>query len=485
MADKKNLAVARFWYEGNSFSPLVANASAFHDYEWVEGAAVRRCYENTASELGGVIALEAQLPDWTVTYLHCCAAPPAGPIDDATFLEIVERICAGLERRRWDAVYLSLHGAAIAETEPLADLRLLEGVRGVIGTETPLGVTFDFHANLAHAMIERVDYAIGYKTYPHIDMAETAQKCLRLLLGGERMHRAFRKLPIILPSFNMRTGDGPMRDLFATARQEENRLGLADISLFGGFAYGDSPACGPSVLVTGPASEAEAVAETLANTFQDRRADFFLTLPSPEAALATARPGQRPIALLDPADNPLSGGTGDTTGLLRALVQRRDNPPAVFAFFFDPEQVAMLHEAGVGAERTLSLGGRLSPLYGTPLQISARVARLTDGVFRNRGPMWQGAETRLGRTALVEAGSLRIILTETCQTPNDPGYFALHGIDLAQPILLCVKAKNHFRAAFLPLCEAIIDVDCPGPAALDLSHLPYRFAKLDPSRRDR
>ena len=55
---------------------------------------------------------------------------------------------------------------------------------------------------------------------------------------------------------------------------------------------------------------------------------------------------------------------------------------------------------------------------------------------------------------------------------NDPGFFTLHGIDPARVRLMCVKAKNHFRAAFLPLCAAIIDVDCPGPAAADLTTLP-------------
>jgi microcystin degradation protein MlrC len=45
---------------------------------------------------------------------------------------------------------------------------------------------------------------------------------------------------------------------------------------------------------------------------------------------------------------------------------------------------------------------------------------------------------------------------------------------------LCVKAKNHFRAAFEPLCRTIVDVDCPGPAAADLAALPFRRAP--PSR---
>jgi len=40
--------------------------------------------------------------------------------------------------------------------------------------------------------------------------------------------------------------------------------------------------------------------------------------------------------------------------------------------------------------------------------------------------------------------------------------------------LLCVKAKNHFRAAFAETFAAILDVDTPGPAALDLARLPFR-----------
>jgi microcystin degradation protein MlrC len=52
----------------------------------------------------------------------------------------------------------------------------------------------------------------------------------------------------------------------------------------------------------------------------------------------------------------------------------------------------------------------------------------------------------------------------------------LHGIDLAATRLLCVKAKNHFRAAFQPVCRRIIDVSAPGPAAVDLRQLPFRHA---------
>ena len=72
-------------------------------------------------------------------------------------------------------------------------------------------------------------------------------------------------------------------------------------------------------------------------------------------------------------------------------------------------------------------------------------------------------------------GSLRCAASAV-GAANDPGFLALHGIDPGTLRLLAVKAKNHFRAAFAPLLGAIVDVDCPGPAAADLSTLPFRHA---------
>ena len=99
---------------------------------------------------------------------------------------------------------------------------------------------------------------------------------------------------------------------------------------------------------------------------------------------------------------------------------------------------------------------------------------LTDGRFRNTGPMEHGSMVNLGDTALLDIDGVRVVVTSQVGAANDPGFFILHGIDPARVRLFCVKAKNHFRAAFLPLTAAIIDVDCPGPAAADLASLTRR-----------
>jgi microcystin degradation protein MlrC len=146
----------------------------------------------------------------------------------------------------------------------------------------------------------------------------------------------------------------------------------------------------------------------------------------------------------------------------------------VFAFLCDPGAVAAAHAGGVGAVLKRRLGGRLTERFGAGVEVETRVLRLTDGRFVNAGPMERGLAVELGRTAVLQAGTVRIVVTEACRPLNDPAWLALHGIDLTDDLLLCVKAKNHFRAAFGIHFRTIVEVDTPGPATADLSQLRFR-----------
>ena len=473
----RKLGIVRFWYEGNSFSPLLTQIDHFKKEEWISGPAAFDYYHDIESEMGGAVTFAKEYPDWEISFLHCCSAPPSGPIADAAFTEIQKTLLEKIGTQKWDALYLSLHGAAITRTNPTPDLDLIKNVRRMIGS-IPLVITFDLHANLAQEMVDLADIVVGYKTYPHIDMAETALKALRLLdqymHANIPIHKSFRKIPLILPSFNMRTDEGPMAELKAFAE----RLDVTDISLFGGFAYGDSPFFGPSISVIGKnQDEADRAADIMEKEWQRRVPQFFVTFPTASEALAQLPKSDRPIILLDPADNPLSGGIGDTTSLARAMLEHPECGPALFAFFYDPDLVTLCHAKEIGAVINVRLGGRLAPEYGAPLSAQARILKCTEGSFRNEGPMWQGAQTNLGKTSLLEIGHLLVIVAETCQSPNDPAYFKLHDLDIMKFKTIGVKAKNHFRAAFGDTAGAMIDIDCPGPASINLLHYPYRYAK--------
>lgn len=479
---KRKLAIARLWYEANSFTPMHASLADFQTREWVSGGAARRFYAGTATEIGGVVAAEPDFPNWEFHYLHCTAAPPGGLVETAAVAEIARLILEGLLGQDWDAVYLSLHGATAAVDDPTPELHLLQKVRNIIGT-TPLGVSFDLHANLGAETVALIDATSGYHTYPHVDMHLAAQRTLRILIdkaeGRARPEIAIAKLPAILPSFNMRTAEGPMAEMQQLAEGWRKRPGIRDVTIYGGFAYGDSPFAGPSVVVVADGDVlAQQAADTLAQELATRRDRFYVSLPDPAEGLrrALATEGTGPAIVLDPADNPLSGGIGDTPGLLRALLETARPARTAFGFFWDPPLVAACHGLGEGATIEAKLGGRVTPAFGAPIPAQARIVKLTDGKFRNEGPYEHQLPMDVGRTVLLDVQGIRVIVTESCQTPNDPAYFRLHGIAPEQLDLLCVKAKNHFRAAFGGMARCLIDVDAPGPAAASLAHYRFRHA---------
>ncbi|MGH6891361.1 MAG: M81 family metallopeptidase [Dongiaceae bacterium] len=480
---KRRLAIARLWYEANSFSPLRTSLAAFQAREWVSGEDARAFYAGTATEIGGALEIEPEHPDWEFHYLHCTAAPPGGLVEPDAFAEIVQRILASLGEQSWDAVYLSLHGAMATTDDPTPEFHLLQAVRELIGA-TPLAASFDLHAHLSAEMASLLDATSGYHTYPHVDMQDAAKRALALLIAKAegRVHPriAVAKVPAIVPSFNMRTADGPMAELQQLAGMWRRQRGILDVTIYGGFAYGDSPFAGPSVVAVAEKDQALAqrCAKALAAEFLKRKQQFFVRLPRPADGLrqAMATEGEGPAIVLDPADNPLSGGIGDTPALFQALLE--SNPPAgtVFAFFWDPSLVAECHRLGLGAGIKAKLGGRVTPDFGAAVPVKAHILKLTDGKFRNEGPYEHNLAVDIGRTALLSVGGVRVIVTESCQAPNDPAYFRLHGIEPETLPLLCVKAKNHFRAAFSGMARCLIDVDAPGPAAAGLFHYKFRYA---------
>jgi microcystin degradation protein MlrC len=478
----RSLAVARLWLEVNSFSPVPTVLADFEAKEWLRGPETLKTFDGTPTELGAVASFAKVNPDWDVHVLRCAAAEPGGPMEDGLFERFLAELKRDLAARRWDAVYLSLHGALVTPSRPMPDRDIIAASRAAVGN-TPIGVSFDMHGNFGPEIVRLADVAAGYKTLPHLDMYETARKVLDMLVatvaGRIRPVGALARPGCVLHSFNMRTSDGPMKELEEIAHARA-RPPILDITPYGGFPWADSPYTGASVMVYADGDEAAAqqAAREVAAEMKRLAPQFAVSRPDARAGLeqALALGADKPVAVLESGDNTYSGGIADTTGLFAALIAMNPAVPSVFAYFHDPALVARAHGAGVGAMLDCELGGRVAPAFGAVVPVHAQVAKLTDGVFVSDGPMQRGIEVRMGRTAVLRVGAIDVIVTERRQPVNDLAYFAMHGIDVRQVRLLCVKAKNHFRAAFAPLCAAVLEVDTPGPAGIDLSKLPYRYA---------
>lgn len=531
------LYVARLWFEGNRFSPTTTGFTQFRQREWLRGDAALAAARGTATELAAVAALvdagvdarvdprldprlDARVgatrpagdshPHFKQVFVgRCASASPGGPIEDAVFEAFVDETLADLCELQPQAIYLSLHGASITESLEAPELVLLERIRALM-PKVPIVASFDLHANLDARLTGLLDFATVYRTYPHVDMRETAERALERLgeilhHSSPRWHGRIAKLGSLVPSFNMRSSVEPMASLQALARESETDPAVVDASILGGFPYADTPNADGAVMVWARTPEAAVNhATALLRSYGARldgfkptligardallQADSWLgrAIPENDASGCTAI-DERPIAITDPADNPLSGGAADTPALLRELLRARTDPLAntpaiaalpdaaiVFAYFADRLAVDACHAAGIGARLRLTLGARTGPDFGQGIDVDARVVSLGDGRFINTGPMEHGARCEAGPCSVIDVAGIHIVLASSVCAANDPGFFIANGIDPCSAKLLCVKAKNHFRGAFETICASIIDTDCPGPASADLGALPFR-----------
>lgn len=488
----RRLFVARFFYEGNSFGPLHADRQAFERHEWFRGREAIERAAGSSQELAALPNFMQRHPDWRVAVSRCAAAIPSGPIDDAVFDAFLAEVLADLDTAVGaggvDAIYLSLHGAAMTVSRPHPDLDLVEAIRARLPA-TPIAATFDMHANLHPRLADLLTVAAGYRTHPHVDMRDVAGRTLERLAAiveaGARTVGCIENTGVLLPSINMRTSDGPMRRLQALAVEAEATEGVLAAAVFGGFPYADAAHAGASAMVfTATSSDpdgqlAQRAARELAEAIRAARDEFHIRLPSAREGIARALSSSRPglIGITDAADNPYSGGAADTPGLLPALLEAAPEVTCVFASFADARLVEEARQAGIGVPFDARLGATHGSDFGDPVAVRVVPLRFTDGRYRGTATLLDGADVQLGPTvvlAVADRPNIRIIVTSRVDPGIDPAFFALHGIDLGQERLLLVKAKNHFRAAAGARCSEIIDVDAPGPACLDFGRLPYR-----------
>jgi microcystin degradation protein MlrC len=478
----RKLAVFRLVHETNSFSIDPGDKPRFQECEWGHGLAAAELHRGTDTEIGAVFDFLAVHRDWQASFFRMASANPCGDIPVAFFEEIRDELLADLAGTDWDAIFLSLHGAAAMAGGRSCELDLVRAIRERF-PKVPLAVTMDLHANIDPALIGLVDISVGYKTHPHVDMRVVAGDALRHLLamvrGEVRPTAAIAKLPLLLPSVNMRTtGDGPMRDIVAQAQLRAAQEGALDITVYGGFPYGDCTMAGAcvTVLTDNDQALADRLADELGGFLWDNRARFFRQVPSMAAVLATLSDETAfPVAIVDNADNPGSGGGGDTPGQLRSLLAADLPWKSAFCFLHDPALVAQARAAGVGATIHARMGGWKTPAYGPPVEAEVEVVRLVDDcTYNNVGPQNHGLVSHHGATAVLRRGNVSIVVTAICAGISDPAFYAMHGIDFADTLILAGKAKNHFRAAMAPVFARIVDVDEPGPAAYDFTHLPFR-----------
>jgi microcystin degradation protein MlrC len=408
------------------------------------------------------------------------SASPAGRVTRDIFGHVKDRMLADLRRGGpFAGVLLDLHGAMVPEGMDDGEGDLIAAVRKEVGPEIPIAVTLDFHTNLSEAMVRGADLLHGYKTYPHVDMAErgveATERLLDLIAGRIRPTAAFRKPPILPPLGSQGTARGPMRRLYDLAAEMERDARVVSVSIFAGFPHADIPDAGLGVYVVtdGVPALAESLAEELARTAWTHRHEFVHRgLPVKDAVARGLAADGRPIVLADMADNTGGGAAGDGTEVLRELL-RVGARSAVVACLWDPAAVQECVRAGVGNRVTLSVGGKVDDRHGAPITVTGTVRTLSDGRFVHKGPMMRGLPGRLGPTAVLEVDGVKVILISLRWQTLDPEMLRFVGIEPVEEKIVVVKSTIHYRAAFEPIAREIVEVDAPGLSSSNLARFDF------------
>jgi microcystin degradation protein MlrC len=487
------IAIGGFRHETNTFAPTRADYAAFAEQSAepspLTGEALLETFAGANVPVQGSLDVLRAAGCEPVPLIWASASPSSYVTRDAyerIVGEMVERLRAA---GPVDGVVLDLHGAMVAEHVDDGEGELLARVRAVVGDRVPVVASLDLHANVTRRMVERSDALTIFRTYPHVDMAETgaraAELLLRMLKSGRRLHKAWHALDYLTALPQQCTLIEPLASLYAELAALQARSGVA-LDFAPGFPMADIAECGMTVVAYGENEAATAAAlATMGRAIAEAEPRFDAPLLEPDEAVRRAMrdgaPGA-PVVLADTQDNPGVGGNSDTTGLLEALV-RQGARGAVLGLMVDPAAAARAHAVGEGHAAEFSLGS-LSGLPGhVPFQGRFVVERLGDGRLTCTGPMFLGLALELGPMACLrhEASGVRVVLSTLKFQAADQALFRHLGIEPVQQPILALKSSVHFRADFQPIARAVHVVKAPGPALAD----PVEFAwtKLRPGVR--
>jgi microcystin degradation protein MlrC len=322
----------------------------------------------------------------------------------------------------------------------------------------------DLHANLTQRRMQTMDLLVGYATNPHRDHVRTAKLAGKLLLralrGEVRPTTAWRSLPLLVGGGTTLDFLPAMLGIFRRMRALERRGEVLTASVFMCHVWNDDPDLGWSVVVTtdDDQAKAERLAEELADRCWEVRHKQPPEFASAEEAVAQAqrmklRRKLGTITLADASDVVTAGAPGDTTCMLRALLEGGQGLRAYLPMR-DPRAVAQLWNEDVGSELTLEVGGSLDPEVSDALEVT--------GVLRRKQEV-----PGMKRQCVLRSGDIELVITEGPPVTIRPSFFSDVGLDPWKADVLVVKNFFPFRLFFLPHSRKTLYVKTKGRTDID------------------
>jgi microcystin degradation protein MlrC len=503
--------IAGYQHETNTFAPTLADWEAFnagHTFPACRrGAKLVETFKDINIPVGGFIQA-ALKNNWELVPSVWAGATPSSYVTTEAFERICGDICDDLReavKQGIDAVYLDLHGAAVAQNADDSEGELISRIRAIVGGSVPIVGSLDLHANVTERMLQTADALVSYRTYPHIDMADTGRLAAKLLerrLGlGRKETLHYQRFAYMIPLNAQSTWMQPAKRLYDDLIASDAAHDVV-MSFCMGFPAADFAECAPMIWAYGEKAEI-AVNALYASAKPPKQWDPGVLPVAQAVALAMERAAQsdKPIIIADTQDNPGAGGDSNTTGVLHELLRqgagKRFPGRVALGMLYDPESAEKVHVFMQNEPLTvinsassaiknrvvdLSLGKAVMTFTGQlsdpPLQAEFTIEQLSDGVCTYTGPMMTGVTAHLGKSCALNIEGIRVAVVSGKAQLLDRELLRMVGIQAEEMKIIVVKSSNHFRADFTPLvadpAKDVIVAKAAGPMAADAGDLPWK-----------
>src|SRR5258708_32983707 len=227
-----------------------------------------------------------QLADVTFVPVVQASAMPGGPVEATAYTQIKAELLNHLRANGpWDGVYLDMHGAMNVIGMDDAEGDWISSVREVVGPECLISASYDLHGNVSQRIIDNLDLLTAFRTAPHIDVVETRERAVRLLMtclqNAIRPHLTFVPVPVILPGERTSTEWEPGASLYGLIPEVIQMDGILDASILVGYVWADEPRSTACAIVIGIDPQiVERQAAALAQRYWEVRSDFPFGVPA-------------------------------------------------------------------------------------------------------------------------------------------------------------------------------------------------------------
>lgn len=462
--------------ETNTFASFPTSIEDFRRGCWVETGAMS-VSRNPWIAPAQTWVTRAKALGWEVVESLYAFAEPAGVTIGRDYEAMRDRILADLAAAGpVDAVIMFLHGAMVAEGYDDCEADFVSRMRAQVGPKVKIGLELDLHAHLDQRLIDPTDIIVFYKAYPHIDYAERADDLFTLMqrtLEGEIDPKMAIFDCKVMGLFPTTREDGPMPQFVAEMFAAEGKDGVLSLSLNHGFPWADVPHAGAKMLAVtdGDQALAERKAEEFGRKFYAMRAEATLPfVPLAEAIAEAKRPGSKPLLMADTSDQTGGGAPGDTTHMLRAMMEAGIRN-ATYGPLWDPLAVGICFAVGVGAKLTLRIGGKYEPHSGPCLDVQAEVLHLARNSWQDQ---LSNEKVPIGDIAVIRVEGIEIVLSTKRFGVFSPTLFTRHGITLEDKQVIGLKNLYRHKDVFAPLVRKQLFVATPGACPPDWASIPFK-----------